>query len=98
MRAPAMPNALRFELSSSTIISACCFSLPAGAPSSQSQVTSKRRPIDFCRSSALTMSFSEPAKCSHAGIAGKGFSPAKSAARGWGREEAAMAFAGGFVF
>ena len=96
MRAPAIANALRLDVSSSTIICACCLSLPAGAPSSQSQLTSKSRPIDFCSSSAFAISFSDPAKCSHAGSTGKGFSPAKSAALGW--EEVAMAFPRGFVF
>ena len=94
MRTPTMAKALRVELASSTIISACCFSLPAGAPSSQSQVRSKSRPMDFCSSSDFTMSFSVPAMCSHAGITGNGFSPGKSAAAGWEAEEGAMASKG----
>src|SRR5258706_15752018 len=84
MRTPAIAKVLRLEVSTSTIISACCFSLPASAPSSQSQVTSKTRPSFDCSSSALTISFSLPAKCSHAGITGKGFSPANSASLGCG--------------
>src|ERR1700682_2985275 len=83
MRAPAMPNVFLSDESTPTIISACSFSLPACAPSSQSQVMSKSRPIFACSSSAFTMSFSLPAKCSQAGITGKGFSPAKRASRGW---------------
>src|ERR1700682_402884 len=78
-----MANGLRREVSTSTIISACCFSLPASAPSSQSQVTSNTRPIFDWSSSAFAMSFSLPAKCSQAGITGNGFSPAKRASRGW---------------
>src|SRR5258706_8336068 len=84
MRAPAIANALRSEPRISTIISACCFSLPASAPSSQSQVMSNTRPSFACSSSALPISFSLPAKCSHAGITGNGFSPAKRASLGWG--------------
>src|SRR5476651_2170188 len=84
MRTPAIAKAFFGEVSTSTIISACCFSLPASAPSSQSQVMSKTRPNFDCSSSALPIKRSLPAKCSHAGITGKGFSPAKRASRGWG--------------
>src|SRR5476649_1355478 len=84
MRTPAMAKAFFGEVSTSTIISACSFSLPASAPSSQSQVMSKTRPSFDCSSSALPINRSLPAKCSHAGITGKGFSPAKRASRGWG--------------
>jgi hypothetical protein len=55
-----MPCRLR-RFSTSTIISACCFSRPAWAPSSQSQVTSKIGPIFSRSSSAFTMIFSLPA-------------------------------------
>ena len=41
------------------------------------------RPILSCSSSALRISFSLPAKCSQAGMAGKGFSPANRASLGW---------------
>ena len=75
---------LAADESTSTIISACCFSLPASAPSSQSHVMSNTRPIFACSSRALPISLSLPAKCSHAGMTGKGFSPVKSASRGCG--------------
>jgi len=45
---------------------------------------SKMRPTFACSSSALPMSFSLPAKCSHAAMTGNAFYPAKSASLGCG--------------
>src|ERR1700684_1469857 len=82
MRTPACLNLLPAECCMRTIISACSRSLPAGAPSSQSQVTSKMGPNSACNSSALPMRTSLPAKCSQDGMIGNGFSPWNSAVFG----------------
>src|SRR5512134_1479840 len=74
---------LALETSTPAITSACAFSWPAGAPSSQSQVTSKIGPSVSWSSSALRISFSLPAKCSQDGMTGKGRSPLNSASFGW---------------
>ena len=87
---PPWRSVLRAEASTSTIICACSRSRPAAAPSSQSHVMSKTAPELACSSSALPISFSLPAKCSHAGMMGKGCSPANRASRGCGARERAV--------
>ncbi len=82
MRTPAMRCLLAGEAMTRTTISACSFSLPACAPSSQSHVMSKIGPSLSCSSSALTISFSLPAKCSQDGMTGNGFSPLNRASLG----------------
>src|SRR5262249_7793576 len=84
MRAPDIRRALASERSSRTTSSACSRSRPVGAPSSRSIVMSNVPDLP-CSSSALPMSFSDPAKCSHDGMTGNGFSPANSACCGWVR-------------
>src|SRR5688572_27683435 len=46
-------------------------------------VTSKVPPSFSCSSKAFRISFSDPAKCSHEGMTGKGVSPSKRACAGW---------------
>ena len=60
-RADAAVAVVGAKSMASATISAWAFSAPAGAPSSQSQVTSKIGPRACCRASALPISFSLPA-------------------------------------